>query len=381
MPPLSVMIKPSSSLCNLRCSYCFYNDESINRSIKSYGFMKENTLKNIIFKTMDEASDFIYYSFQGGEPTLCGLNFFKKVVEFQKEFNEKRESTGKDKLKIFNSIQTNGILIDESWCEFFKKNEFLVGISLDGTKETHNVFRLDKDGQPTYAKVMKSINLLERFNVDFNILTVVNEKCANDIEKIYLDYKYKGFKFQQYIPCLDPIGEDFGKQKWSLNPNTYGTFLIKLFKLWFEDYKRGENPYIRQFENYISILLGNIPESCEYRGVCGLQYVVESDGSVYPCDFYVLDDFKLGNLNESSIKIIDEKRNSILFIEKSKLHSNACKNCEYFPICRGGCKRTHELNSNDELHSYFCIGHKMFFKECLKDLVSIANSILNKHSK
>ena len=287
MPPINLLIKPASGLCNMYCDYCFYCDITKKREQASYGIMSERTLRNVIKKTLRAAEDSCTIAYQGGEPTLAGLDFFKKSIEYQKRFNIKG-------LTIHNALQTNGYGITDEWCRFFKENNFLIGLSVDGVSETHDLHRHSKDGQPTYDRIMETARLLENYGVDFNILTVVNKQTAAHVKKIYQSYKSRGFGFMQFIACLDPIGEIWWQREYSLLPENYGRFLIELFDLWYKDYKKGCQPYVRFFENYITLLLGMGAESCEQNGVCGIQNVVEADGEVYPCDFYVLDEYKLG---------------------------------------------------------------------------------------
>ncbi len=369
MPHLSVMIKPSSGMCNMSCDYCFYCDETQKRKQESYGFMSEQTLKNVIRRTLLRAEGAIGFAYQGGEPTLRGLPFFEQALLYQRQYNKRN-------VRVTNAIQTNGFGLNEEWCRFFAENHFLVGISVDGTKALHDLHRHDRAGQPTYDRIMQSVALLERFGVDYNILTVVNRDVAEHIEEIYEEYRKKGWMFQQYIACLDPLEEGHGVTEYSLTPKQYGTFLKKLFDMWYADWEKGRQPYIRRFENYIGILAGYPPESCEQCGICGNQYVVEADGSVYPCDFYMLDEYRLGNLNEDLLDAIDEKRKEIGFVERSRKLSEACKSCEYYGICRGGCQRNRDYQAQtDTYHNYFCEGYREFFKYSLERMKKIADTI------
>lgn len=369
MPPISVLIKPASGICNMKCDYCFYCDEAKKRITKSYGFMTERTLRNVIRKTMLHADGMISYVFQGGEPTLRGLEFFEKVIEYQKQYN-------KNRVYVSNAIQTNGYALNEEWAKFFKENHFLVGFSLDGTKENHDLYRHNTEGEGTYDRILKSINLMDAYGVDYNILTVVTKDTAEHISEIYKEYQTRGWDYQQYIACLDPLGEERGKNPYALTPVQYGSFLIELFQIWYEDWKKKKQPYIRQFDNYIGILMGYQPESCDQRGSCGVQTVVEADGSVYPCDFYMLDEYYLGNLNEHRIEDIERMRKEIGFIERSEKVSEECRKCQYYRICRGGCQRNRERNSySGEYENYFCSGYKMFFDACLEQLKEIAREV------
>ena len=372
MPPITVLIKPASGLCNMSCEYCFYCDEASKRLQNSYGFMSEKTLKNTIRKTMLRAEGSIHYAFQGGEPTLCGIDFFKKALAYQKQYN-------KNNIEVTNALQTNGFALTDEWCSFFKENNFLIGLSVDGTKEIHDSYRHSKNGDNTFDRIINSAKLLDKHKVDYNILTVVTSKLAKNISDIYRLYNKQGWKYQQYIACLDPINEVRGEKLYSLRPKVYGKFLIDLFDLWYKDYKNGKDPYNRQFINYINLAGGYMAESCEQRGVCGIQTVVEADGSVYPCDFYAMDEYLLGNFNENNMDDINKTRSEIGFIEKSFKLDNACKDCKYYKVCRGGCQRNRDLNPDTGLYSnYFCESYKIFFDACYDKIMDIVESLRQK---
>ncbi len=369
MPPLSVLMKPSSSQCNMSCDYCFYCDEAEKRSTSSFGFMTEQTLKNIIRKTMPHAQGMIAYSYQGGEPTLRGLDFFKQAVAYQKQYN-------KNNLRVDNSLQTNGLYITEEWCRFFKEHNFLIGVSIDGTPAIHNSMRHTRKGEDTFARIEASTKLMDAYQVDYNILTVVTPKIAQSIKEVYAYYKEKGWNFQQYIACLDPLGEERGLTPLSLTPKLYGQFLIDLFDLWYADLLDNKQPFIRQFENYVGLVIGYAAESCDMRGTCGIQTVIEADGSAYPCDFYMLDDYCLGNFNDTRLQQMDARRKEIGFIEKSFQIDPACKTCEHYALCRGGCMRCRDYYSEGDYYTnYFCEGYRMFFDACRERIEQIGRAI------
>lgn len=332
--------------------------------------MSEATLKNVIRKTMLRAEGTACYTFQGGEPTLRGLDFFEKVLFYQKQYNKKG-------VQVYNSLQTNGLFMDETWCRFLRENRFLTGISLDGIQKTHDACRHSrKDNAPTFDRICKSIALLETHHVEFNILTVVNQTVAQNIQEIYAFYKRQKWNYQQYIACLDPLKEPHGQNSYSIPSESYGQFLTELFRLWYKDWKKNRQPYIRQFENYIAILLGQFPESCDQRGTCSIQYAVEADGSVYPCDFYMTDEYRLGNFNERRLDEIDAKRREISFLERSLLLDQSCKLCTYYSLCKGGCQRNRDWNPETKTYqNYFCQSYRMFFDACLDGLTEAANSL------
>ena len=365
MPQIHVMIKPASGLCNMRCRYCFYADEMSKRDQASYGIMSVETLEHVIREIFHFAEEQCTIAFQGGEPTLAGLDFYRQCIRLEEKYNTKN-------ITVSHAFQTNGYVLDEEWYSFFAENHFLVGLSIDGIKATHDAYRRDIDGNDTYFRVLEKARGLQQAGVDFNILTVVNGRTAPKIRKIYEKYQKLGFSWQQYIACLDPIQEVPGQREYSLTPQVYGRFLIDLFELWDLDLRQGKQPFIRQFENYIGILMGQQPESCEQRGVCSFQNIVEADGSVYPCDFYVLDDYCLGNLRTDSFQVIEQRRKESSFVENSINHTEECRSCSYFAVCRGGCRRHREQPGREYGENYFCESYKMFFDACLPRMKEIA---------
>ena len=407
MHSLSVMLKPASGQCNMHCDYCFYCDEMEQRAQASYGFMSEETLQNVIRKTMLNADREISFSYQGGEPTLAGLAFFEKAVELQRKYNRKG-------IRVHNALQTNGYALNEKWCQFFVRHQFLIGLSIDGVQETHDVYRhrkLAHDGllkekivsgkseekiqikndvtqvqknapnlkmnrSGTYEHALHAADLLKRYGVDFNILTVVNRQTAARIEDIYEDYRRRGWNYQQYIICLPPMGQALSDSAYVLSAGEYGDFLIRLFHLWYRDWKKNRQPYIRQFENWIGMLAGYPPEACDQHGTCGIQYVVEADGSVYPCDFYMLDEYRLGNLNENRVAQLDEARVQIKFVERSFALDPSCRECRYYFLCRGGCQRCRKAVSGQRVYrNMWCESYRMFFDACLKEMQEVAASV------
>ncbi len=368
MPALSVMIKPASGLCNMSCEYCFYCDEGRKREQASFGLMTEETLRNVIRRTMPYAQGQIAYAFQGGEPSLRGLAFFEKAVEYQQRYN-------RNGVTVTNAFQTNGYAIDADWCRFFADHHFLVGLSVDGIQDTHDRFRHDASGGPTYARVIETAALLDRYGAEYNILTVVNRETAARIEEIYEDYGRRGWMYQQYIACLDPMDTERGQMPYSLTPLEYGQFLTRLFELWYQDWKREKQPYIRAFDNYIGILMGYRPEACEQRGHCVSQCVVEADGSVYPCDFYALDAWKLGNFNTDRLEQIFTDPRIRTFEERSRNLDPACRDCRHYDLCRGGCQRCRDLTSAGYYGNYFCEGFQYFFDRCRPQMLAVAETI------
>ena len=357
MPALSLLIKPASGNCNMRCRYCFYADELDNREIRSYGKMSVDTMHTIVDKAMEYGDYECTIAFQGGEPTLAGLDFYRDLVAYVTAHENPK------KLKIHYALQTNGYLINEEWAAFLGENHFLVGVSLDGLKEIHDRYRLDAAGKGTYQRVISAIRLLEKHQVEYNILTVVTAATARNGQKIYNYFKKNHFGYQQYIECLDPIGEEPGQHEYSLTPEKYGEFLKSMFDAWYLDMRSGTYVYNRYFENLMMIMAGQQPESCNMRGVCGKQWVFEADGSVYPCDFYALDQWRLGNIQENSFEEMDEKRDGLGFIQWSMRQQEDCQKCRWFGLCRNGCRRNREpVTAEHTNRNYFCKSYQMFFE-------------------
>ncbi|MGI5893921.1 MAG: anaerobic sulfatase maturase [Candidatus Merdivicinus sp.] len=374
MPPLNFLIKPASGNCNIRCRYCFYHDITENRDVASYGVMSEETLEILITKALETAEGSCSFGFQGGEPTLAGLDFFRKAVELQKKYNRKH-------LQVSNAIQTNGMVLNAEWADFLAENHFLVGLSLDGTKEIHDANRIDPVGKGTFNRVLRTAQLLTAHHVEFNVLTVITRQSARYIDRIYSFFRRSGLLWQQYIPCLDPLGEERGSNPYSLTPETFANFLKTLFDLWYRDVKAGNFIYIRYFENLVGMMMGYPPESCGLSGQCVIQNVVEADGSVYPCDFYALDEWKLGNIRTDSIPEMMNGETARRFLAMPREIPEKCRNCRYAFICRGGCRRDREPMRGDTLPlNYFCPAYEEFFAYALPRLKEIADDAAKRHA-
>lgn len=224
--------------------------------------------------------------------------------------------------------------------------------------------------------MLHAAELFDRYGVQYNILTVVTAALAKQAQRVYREYLARGWRYQQYIACLDSLEEGHGNSPFSLTPEDYGHFLTELFDLWYEDVKSGKQPYIRQFENYIGLAAGIMAEACDQKGICGIQYVVEADGSVYPCDFYMLDSYRLGNLNQDRLDQIDAAREMQSFVARSCKLDNACKQCRYYTLCKGGCQRHRDLDPHTGLYTnYFCKGYQIFFEACCEKIFELAKQL------
>jgi uncharacterized protein len=355
MPPLSLLIKPASSSCNLQCKYCFYHSIAENRLVKSYGLMSIESLELIVKKALNYSEHMCTFAFQGGEPTLVGLDFYKKLIEFEKKYNV-------NNVTINNALQTNGILIDEEWSKFLSENKFLVGISLDGPKDIHDNNRVDINNKGSFNKVMNAISLFNKFKVEYNVLCVVNAYVARHSNKIYNFFKANNLNYLQFIPCIDPLNEQSQSCEYTLDPIRYTYFLKSIFDLWYNDLLKGTAISIRYFDNLVGMFMGYKTEACGMSGTCECQFVVESDGGVYPCDFYVTDKWLMGNIKDMDIEELGGTEQVKTFINDSKHVDIKCNSCKWLKLCRGGCRRLREPFENEKpgLNRY-CSSYEEFF--------------------
>lgn len=370
MKSICLLIKPASGHCNLSCRYCFYADECARREEGLRGRMTRETLEAIVRKALDFADE-CSFAFQGGEPTLAGLDFFRDYAALVKRHNTRG-------VKVNSSIQTNGILIDEEWARFFREEGFLAGLSLDGARETHDLYRRAPDGTGTFARVMRTAELFNRYGVEYNILTVVTKALVQKLDKTYRFYRGQHLLYQQYIPCIDPM-EAQGQTEYTLTAQDYGRFLCRLFDLWYEDVQAGRFIFIRYFENLVGMLCGTPPEACGMLGRCQPYYLLEADGSVYPCDFYALDRWRLGSLVTDSFAQLDQKRTELRFLEDSPTREPDCAACKWQPLCRGGCRRDRDpMGDGDLQKNRYCEGYRRFFAYAISRLEELARRALER---
>ncbi len=373
MPPISVLIKPVSGNCNMRCRYCFYTDETQHRLVASRGIMSSQTMKLLIDRALAFADGFCTFAFQGGEPSLAGLSFFQAFTEYVKRHPNPKN------VRVHYSFQTNGYHLNEDWMKWFSENHVLVGVSLDGPEELHDRYRVDHEGKGTFHRVMSTIRLLEQYHVEYNILTVVTSETAAHGKDVESFFKKHGFTYRQYIECLDPIGEIPGQHEYSLTPEAYGGFLKDVFEVWYREMKVGHYVYNRYFENLMLIIAGQEPESCNMRGICGAQWVIEADGSVYPCDFYALDEWCMGNICADSFETMEAERQRLGFIQVSRQLPDDCRMCRYLALCRNGCRRSRgQVIAETTGKNYFCSAYKKFLEYAYPRLVEVCRMLLSR---
>ncbi len=365
MNSLSFLIKPASGCCNMSCAYCFYKDTAYLRGSEAEKIMSDTVAKRLIERAFDTNAGYISFAFQGGEPTLAGIDFFKDFVSYVDRLNF-------DDRNISYSIQTNGLLIDDEYASFFKKHGFLVGVSLDGTEKTHNLLRKTQNGKGSYEKVLSAIEALKRHGVDFNILTVVSSYIAKDIEAVYRSYKSLGLKYLQFINCLDPIGKSLFGEHYSLSEELYEQYLTELFELYYNDFVSGDYTSIRYFDNLVLMAKGRMPEMCGMLGRCSAQLVIEADGSIYPCDFYCIESKKIGNIADMSIDDILASDKLKDFIKATDNPPRKCLECRYYRLCYGGCRRS-RIEANDLIkENVYCQSLKRFFEKEYDKIIDLA---------
>ncbi len=376
------MVKPIGATCNLDCTYCYYlhkNDLLGQKSPKMSDEVLEEHIKQYI---ESQDGDEIVFSWQGGEPTLLGLDFFHKIVELQDKYRPKHQ-------RIENDLQTNGVLLDDDWCRFLRKHKFLVGLSIDGPRELHDRFRVTKDAKPTFDQVFASAKLLRRHGVKFNTLSVINRENAKHPLEVYRFLSREVHPDRlQFIPCVEPmIFEQVAPQQcdaytlpiigtkralpgasdsivtdWSIHPDDWGEFLCVIFDEW---YKRDVGRvFVNIFENCVAQWLGLDAQMCVFHEFCGKGVAIEHDGSVYSCDHYVYPEYRLGNITEQSIgDMIFSRRQMDFGFAKRDALTQWCRQCEYLFTCHGECPKNRLLLSPDgEVGvNYLCSGFKKFF--------------------
>jgi uncharacterized protein len=343
MGTVSVMVKPASSACNLRCRYCFYADVAQSRTVASHGVMEASTAE-LLARRLAEAVGFsgdAYVSFQGGEPTVAGLDWFRRFAALMDAYPS---------VTPHWSIQTNATLLDEAWCAFFAERDFLVGVSLDGPRANMDHFRFDAAGEGAYARVMRGIELLERAHVEFNILTVVTRQLAQKPKQLMQFYLQHDFADVQLIPCLPPLdGSDDGM---SLRPQDYRDFYLGFFRAWKKAAQQGRIVRVNLFENLLGMLMGQPPYQCGMLGRCTVQYVIEANGDVYPCDFYCLDEYRLGSLTDTPLHELSTSAGALAFLDAQDCRRGPCAACAFARICNGGCRRQNVCYLTDDRCAY-----------------------------
>jgi len=351
--PFTLLVKPASADCNLRCEYCFYLEKSRLYPETPHHRMTDEVLEQMIRSYMATPQPTYSIGWQGGEPTLMGLEFFQNVVRFQKQY-------GRPGSNIGNGLQTNATLIDAQMAQLFHEYHFLVGCSLDGPARLHDRYRLTVGGKPTHAAVLRGIETLDRHKVEYNILTLVNQANVAHAREVYRYLVKQGFLYHQYIPCVE--FDDQGELlPFAVNGEEWGNFLCEVFDEWYaHDTKKVS---IRHFDSILVKMLDGQVNVCTLGQNCCQYFVVEHNGDVYPCDFFVEESLKLGNVMENSW---EEMQRSATYLEfgAQKLRWNAaCARCEFLDVCAGDCLKHRLYAGNPPQNlSKLCPGWKHFFR-------------------
>ncbi len=367
-----VLAKPIGPICNLDCKYCFYLEkESLYPQVEKWA-MREDVLDSFIRQYIEaHDSPVVSFAWQGGEPTLLGVEYFRKLVQIQKKY-----SNGKS---IQNAFQTNGVLLNDDWAALFRENQFLLGISIDGPRELHDTYRVDKGGQPTFDKVMRGMETLKRNGVEFNTLTTVHAGNADHPLEVYRFLREHGSGFMQFIPIVERIAHqvtcdglklispDFSGAArvapWSVEPRQFGRFLCSIFDEWVcNDVGRA---FVQLFDVSLESWSGMEASLCVFRKKCGAALAVEHSGDLYSCDHFVYPQNRLGNIMESSMAALAGSQQQRDFGDaKESTLPNYCRQCDVRFACNGECPKHRFLTAPDGEPglNYLCAGYKMFFR-------------------
>lgn len=358
-------------MCNLDCSYCFYLDREADPYKALPGRrMSLETLEQLVDTYLFYSYPNSVFAFQGGEPTLAGLPFFEKLVQFQQQYGRNGQS-------VSNALQTNGILIDQNWCRLFREYNWLVGVSLDGPEQVHDRYRFNKEGRGTWKRVMTAIELMQAEKVEFNVLCVLSQANVDQPRELYRFFRGLDIDNVQYIPLseFDSNGELL---PFTITAEQYGRFLCETFDTWWPDRRKVR---IRFFDNLAEALAGQKPGSCTLHETCDSYVVVEYNGDVFPCDFFVEKEWKLGNITLDSWPEIARRRKRYEFATNKTIAHPLCQACEYQSFCHGGCpKFRHARYRRFEDLDYFCPAYKMIYAKATGPLRKEVEKLLGRAS-
>jgi len=366
-----ILTKPIGPICNLDCKYCFYLEkEALYHDVTKWA-MREEVLETYIRQYIEaQAAQEVHFAWQGGEPTLLGVEYFRRVVELQGQY-----ANGK---KITNAFQTNGVLLNEEWADFFREHGFLVGISIDGPRELHDAYRVDKGGQPTFDRVRRGMDVLKRRNAEFNTLTTVHRANAGRPLEVYRFLKECGSGYMQFIPVVERaaaqttqdglrlVSPEFaGEAKvtpWSVEPRQFGTFLCAIFDEWVR--RDVGRTFVQLFDTSLQMWLGMESNLCVFRRQCGGALAMEHCGDVYSCDHFVYPENRLGNIMDKPLESLVGSEQQRRFGEaKETTLPRYCRECEVRFACNGECPK-HRFTKTPDGEAglnYLCAGYKMFF--------------------
>ncbi|MGE4403440.1 MAG: anaerobic sulfatase maturase [Desulfobulbus sp.] len=373
---LHILAKPIGPLCNLNCEYCFYLEKQVLFGADEHYRMSDEILSTFITQYITtQTTPAVEFVWQGGEPTMLGLEFFKKVVALQQPFVGTKTIT--------NALQTNGTLLDDAWCRFLKRHNFMVGISLDGPREIHNRYRRNRQGKGSFDAVMRGLKLLQKHGVEYNVMVSVARETAFQPLEVYRFFRDAGVEFIQFTPVVERLADQQSAQlglrlaapasldrlevqtkvtEWSVLPEEYGDFLIAIFEEWVRN--DVGSVFVMNFEWAINAWIGNPSPVCVHAKQCGRSLVIEHDGSLYACDHCVYPQYRLGNILADTLPaVVAKSLNTQFGISKETALPRLCRECEVLAACQGGCPNHRFTSTFDDqpgLH-YLCPGYKKFF--------------------
>jgi uncharacterized protein len=364
-PRIHVLVKPTGAACNLACAYCFFLDKELLYPDSKFR-MSDEVLEAYIQQLVEaHRSNHVTVAWQGGEPTLMGLEFYRRAIEYQKRY-------ARPGMTFENTMQTNGTLLDDEWCEFFKENDYLIGISIDGPRHLHDTYRLDKGGGPTFERVMRGLRLLQKHGVEYNILVAVNRTNADHPLEVYRFLRDEAqTTWIQFIPVVERI-DDQGHTIYqkgtrvserSVRPEQLGRFLIQIFDEWVRhDVGR---VYVQTFEAAVRNWL-RMPSSgmCVFEPTCGLGLALEHNGDLYSCDHFVEPDYLLGNIMDTPMaEMVSSEGQRQFGLDKRDTLPRYCRECAVRFACHGECPKNRFLTTPDGEGglNYLCAGWKAFF--------------------
>lgn len=368
--PMYVMLKPAGSLCNLRCKYCYYLEkDKLYKQCKNHVISDELLEKFIKEYIEAQTTPQVLFTWHGGETLMRPISFYKRALELQRIYGRGRQ--------IDYCIQTNGTLLTDEWCQFFKDNNFLVGVSIDGPQEFHDEYRRTATNKPTFVKVMNGINLLNKHGVEWNALAVVNDYNADYPLEFYRFFKQIGCKYIQFSPIVERVvkredgltlapgmqGGDAGLADFSITPEQWGNFLCTIFDEWVHN-DVGEY-FVQLFDATLANWVGQAPGVCILAEECGHAGVMEFNGDVYSCDHFVYPEHLLGNLHTKTITemMYSDQQNKFAKMKKQMLPQQ-CKECKFLFACHGECPKNRFLNDKYGNYglNYLCKGYRQFFE-------------------
>ena len=356
--PYNVIAKPIGAICNLDCEYCYYLEKEDlypdTKSFKMSGKVLESYIRQYIHSQPFGTKE-VTFVWQGGEPTLMGLPFFRNAFALQQKY-------ARPGMNITNSFQTNGTRLHDDWARFFKDHDVLVGISIDGPEEIHDEFRPDKSGYGSFQQVMQGLELLKKHDVRFNTLTCVQSDNSSYPVKIYRFLKSIGSTHMQFIPIVEPMPDGSVSYR-SVNPKKYGTFLNGVFNEWLRQDDIGAI-FVQDFDVALNLVYGNPSPVCVHAETCGHALAIEHNGDLYSCDHFVYPDYRLGNIiDEKMLDMHESERQERFGMDKKDRLPGYCLECEFLSICNGGCPKDRIVETPDGEPglNYLCQGYKTFY--------------------